>query len=504
MATKLLFLLGDQLARTGSWFDTLDPKTDTILFAEVKEESTKVTSHKVRTALFLSAMRHFAAELEKKYQVRYIKLDDPENTHSLPGELKRAAKDLNPDEIHIVRPGEHAIREALLAFDPIEHEDTHFFTTPDDFAQYASGRKSLLMEYFYREMRKRTGYLMADEKKPLDEKWNFDKENRGTFGKDGPGLLPQSKTFKPDKITKEVCALVAEQFPDHPGDLSTFRWPVTPKQAKAALKDFIENRLPDFGNYQDAMWTNSPWLYHALLSSSLNLKLIDPREVCEAAIAAYHDGKAPIAAVEGFVRQILGWREYVRGIYWLEMPEYLEKNALGAHQKLPEFYWTGKTEFTCLSDSLGQTLKYGYAHHIQRLMVTGLFSMLYGVDPKQIHEWYLAVYVDAVEWVEMPNVTGMSQWADGGIMASKPYAATGKYIQRMSNYCKECPKNPAKRSGPDACPFTTLYWDFLLQHQEKLSSNQRMSLQLRNLKRLSDDDKTEIHQAAKDLRKQLS
>ncbi|MDB4289420.1 hypothetical protein N9967_02445 [bacterium] len=269
------------------------------------------------------------------------------------------------------------------------------------------------------------------------------------------------------------------------------------------ISDEIGNRLPLFGQYQDAMWTDSPWLYHARLSAALNLKLLDPRVVCEAALEAREKGTAPLAAVEGFVRQILGWREYVRGLYWLKMPDYLEMNALDANEDLPKFFWTGKTEFTCLSDSLGQTLKYGYAHHIQRLMVTGLFSMMYGVNPKQIHEWYLAVYVDAVEWVELPNVTGMSQWADGGIMASKPYAATGKYIQRMSNYCKECPRNPAKRSGPDACPFTTLYWDFLLQHREKLSKNQRMSLQLRNLNRLSDDDITEIQTAALDLRKSL-
>ncbi|MDB4429289.1 cryptochrome/photolyase family protein [Akkermansiaceae bacterium] len=500
---RLLFLLGDQLSRSAPWLELLDQKNDVILLAEVKHESTKVWSHKTRTTLFLSAMRHFGADLEKSgFKVRYVRLDDLQNTHSLEGELERAIADEKPNELHIVRPGEHTIREALLKFDPIEHEDSHFFTTPADFENHAEGRKQLRMEYFYREQRKATGYLM-DEGKPIGDQWNYDQDNRGSFDKHGPGLLPAPLRFKPDKITKEVIALVEENFADHPGDLSVFDWPVTPKEAEKALEDFIENRLPLFGQYQDAMWTDSPWLYHARLSAALNLKLLDPRVVCEASLEAREKGTAPLAAVEGFVRQILGWREYVRGLYWLKMPDYLEMNALDANEDLPKFFWTGKTEFTCLSDSLGQTLKYGYAHHIQRLMVTGLFSMMYGVNPKQIHEWYLAVYVDAVEWVELPNVTGMSQWADGGIMASKPYAATGKYIQRMSNYCKECPRNPAKRSGPDACPFTTLYWDFLLQHREKLSKNQRMSLQLRNLNRLSDDDITEIQTAALDLRKSL-
>ena len=501
---RLLFLLGDQLSRSGAWLDLLDKKNDLILLAEVKHESTKVWSHKARTALFLSAMRHFADDLRKSgFQVRYVRLDDPKNTHSLEGELARAITEEKTDELHIVRPGEFAIREALLKFGPIEHEDRHFFTTPEDFERHADGRKQLRMEYFYREQRKATGYLMADGK-PIGEQWNYDHDNRGAFDKHGPGLLPPPLKFSPDKTTREVIELVEQEFPDHPGDLSVFDWPVTPQQARKALADFVENRLPLYGQYQDAMWTDSPWLYHARLSSSMNLKLLDPREVCQAAIAAHDNDTAPLAAVEGFVRQILGWREYVRGLYWLKMPSYLEMNALGAEQDLPKFYWNGETEFTCLSDSLGQTLKYGYAHHIQRLMVTGLFSMMYGVEPKQIHEWYLAIYIDAIEWVELPNVTGMSQWADGGIMASKPYAATGKYIQRMSNYCKECPRNPAKRTGPEACPFTTLYWDFLLQHQEKLSKNQRMSLQLRNLKRLTDDDISEIQKAAQDLRKNLS
>ena len=235
------------------------------------------------------------------------------------------------------------------------------------------------------------------------------------------------------------------------------------------------------------MWTGEAFLSHSLLSSSLNLKLLNPREVVAAAEKAYRDGQAPLAAAEGFIRQILGWREYVRGVYWLLMPEYLERNALEADQPLPDLYWTGETELACLRDAIGQTLKHGYAHHIQRLMVTGLYALLLGVRPREVHEWYLAVYVDAVEWVELPNTLGMSQYGDGGVMASKPYVATGKYIDRMSNHCASCPKNPANATGEDACPFTTLYWDFLLRHRDRLAGNLRMTMQLRNLERLSAD-----------------
>ncbi len=507
---RIFFLLGDQLDREGAWRGAIDPGEDLVLFAEVREESVKVPSHKVRTALFLSGMRHFARELEDDgCRVRYVALDDPENTHSLHGELARCIGEHNPREVHLVFPGEHAIREKL--HDVVngsgaglhEHEDRHFFSTPDEFARWAEGRKQLRMEYFYRERRKATGYLMEGTE-PAGGKWNYDKENRKSFPKSGPGDLSAPRAFPPDVITMEVLALVEEAFPGHPGDLATFDWPVTPDDARAALDDFIQHRLGAFGDYQDAMWTGEPWLCHSRLSAALNLKLLDPREACEAAIGAHRSGGAPLAAVEGFVRQILGWREYVRGLYWMHMPDYLDLNALGAGNKLPGIYWTGDTEFTCLRESLGQTLRFGYAHHIQRLMVTGLFAMLYGVRPKEIHEWYLAVYVDAVEWVELPNVAGMSQWADGGIMASKPYAATGKYIQRMSNYCRQCPRDPKVRTGDRACPFTTLYWDFLLQHQGTLSRNQRMSLQVRNLQRLSDGEKDEIRSAASALRCSLA
>jgi deoxyribodipyrimidine photolyase-related protein len=279
---------------------------------------------------------------------------------------------------------------------------------------------------------------------------------------------------------------------------------VTRDQALAALEDFIEQRLELFGPYQDAMWRGEPWLYHARLSAALNLKLLDPREVIEAAIAAGRAGRAPLASVEGFVRQILGWREYVRGIYWHAMPGYLERNGLGAQHHLPAFYWHGDTDMQCLAQVLRQTLEYGYAHHIQRLMVTGLFALLYGVQPRQVHEWFLAVHVDAVEWVELPNTLGMSQHADGGLLGSKPYVASGRYIQRMSNYCDGCGYDPTERVGERACPFTTLYWDFLIRHEQRFAEHPRAAMQWRNLRHLDDVQRCEVQQQAQRLRAKLA
>jgi deoxyribodipyrimidine photolyase-related protein len=340
-------------------------------------------------------------------------------------------------------------------------------------------------------------------REPVGGRWNFDQDNRQAFGAQGPGLKPDPLQFPPDQITSEVLELVGERYPEHPGDLSAFGWPVTPAQAEAALQDFINHRLASFGPYQDALWTDEPWLYHSLLSAALNLKLIDPRRVIEVAEQAWREGMAPLASVEGFIRQILGWREYVRGIYWLHMPEYLEHNALGADADLPAFYWTGDTDYECLRQSIGQTLKYGYAHHIQRLMVTGLFALLLGVRPRSVHEWYLAVYVDAVEWVELPNTLGMSQAADDGLMASKPYSASGKYIDRMSNYCGRCRYRPEQATGATACPFTTLYWDFLARHKQRYSKHPRTALQWRNLERKDPVELAAIRAAAARLRREM-
>ena len=504
---NLIVVLGDQLDRQSSAFDDFDEKQDAVWMREVAEESSKVWSHKVRIVMFLSAMRHFAAHLESRgLCLDYKRLDDRLNRGSLADELSVSLHKSKPRKIVVVEPGEYSVEQAIrqiASSNKVEIEirpDRHFLCSKKEFAEHADGRKQLRMEFFYREQRKRHNILM-DDGEPVGGRWNFDPENRGHFPKSGPKKLPRPLAFAPDKITHEVIALVNHKFGDHPGNSDHFSWPVTPDQAEHALDDFVSNRLPLFGQYQDAMWTGAPYLYHSLLSASMNLKLLDPRVAISFAETAYRDGHAPIEAVEGFIRQILGWREYVRGVYWLYMPDYLDRNQLRAKQPLPGFYWTAETQMNCLRQAIRQTLDYGYAHHIQRLMVTGLYALLLGVEPVEIHKWYLAVYVDAVEWVELPNTLGMSQYADGGVMASKPYVASGKYIQRMTNYCEKCAFNPAKSTEDNACPFTTLYWDFLLRHEKELKSNRRMAMQLKNLARLEGPLKTAIQKRANEIRR---
>lgn len=514
---SLALVLGDQLDRESALWDDFDPKQDAVWMAEVSEESTHVWTHKVRIAFFLSAMRHFRDDLtDRGYCVDYRELPKKSDgrtkvggEETLAAALRDAIDRLKPERLAIVHPGEWRVRDAIrevaeeTGLELIEHDDTHFYTTPADFAKHAKGRKQVRLEYFYRELRKRFDVLM-EEGDPVGGAWNFDKENRGSFGKNGPGELRSPRSSNPDATTQSVLDLVNERFAEHPGSLDDFDWPVTVGDARRALTDFIKHRLPEFGDYQDAIWEGEPWLYHSRLSAAMNLKLLNPREVVDAAVEAYHSGHAEINAVEGFVRQILGWREYVRGIYWNHMPEYLDRNELGADRPLPDFYWTGETDMACLRDAVQQTLKHGYAHHIQRLMVTGLFTMLLGVDPRRVHEWYLAVYLDAVEWVELPNTLGMSQYGDGGLMASKPYCATGKYISRMSNHCRGCRYDPAKSVGDDACPFTTLYWDFLARHRERLRGNNRMAMQLKNVDRKDPDELAEIRQKAEELRENFA
>jgi deoxyribodipyrimidine photolyase-related protein len=379
-------------------------------------------------------------------------------------------------------------------------EDRHFLCSDAEFARHARGRKQLRMEYFYREMRKRHRVLM-DGEQPAGGEWNYDAENRSGFGAQGPGFVPLPTRFAPDAITQTVIELVNTQFADHPGDLAAYGWPATRDQALQVLDVFMRERLPQFGLWQDAMWAGEPWLYHAHIAVALNLKLLDPREVIAAAEVEYRAGRVPMAGAEGFIRQILGWREYVRGIYRLGMPDYAERNELAAHEALPDWYWTGDVPMRCLRDAITQTLHHGYAHHIQRLMVTGLYALLLGVAPKQVHAWYLGVYVDAVEWVELPNTLGMSQYADGGVMASKPYAATGKYIERMSDHCRGCRFKPALRSGPQACPYTTLYWDFLMRHETRFAGHPRMALQVRNLARIAPAERAAIASRAAAVRR---
>jgi deoxyribodipyrimidine photolyase-related protein len=473
--------------------------------AEVAAESTHVPSHKARSALFLAAMRHFRDELRGRgLRVEYRELA-AHAEHTLGQALEADLARLRPERVVMVPPGERRLATEIdaavqAAAVPLEtRDDAHFFITPSQFEDWARGRKELRLEYFYRWMRRRTGLLM-DGDQPAGGRWNFDAENRASFGAEGPGWLPAPIAFPPDATTRAVLELVKRQFPSNPGRLDAFDWPVTREQALAALEDFIAHRLPFFGRWQDAMWRGEPWLYHSRLSAALNLKLLSPHEACAAAERAWREGHAPLEAVEGFVRQVLGWREYVRGIYWREMPAYLEHNALEAANSLPAFYWSGETDLACLRETIGQTLALGYAHHIQRLMVTGLFALLWGVRPREVHEWYLAIYVDAVEWVELPNTLGMSQYADGGLLASKPYVATGRYLARMGNYCDGCRYRPERAHGADACPFTTLYWDFLARHRERFARHPRLALQVRNLDRLSAAERGAIAARAAELR----
>ncbi len=506
----LVLVLGDQLDGQSAAFDGFDRQADVVWMAEVWAEAEHVWTNKPRIAIFLSSMRHFRDGLRSDgVRVDYRGPDDREDRGSLGAELEWALEAWRPRKVVVVKPGEWRVEQLLCdaagrAGAPLEiRQDRHFLCPLAVFEEHAEGRRQLVMERFYREMRRRMDVLM-DRDAPVGDEWNYDAQNRRSLGRDGPGELARPVSFAPDAVTQEVLDAVQRHFSDHPGGLARLDWPVTSEQAQEALEDFVDNRLSNFGSYQDAMWTGEPYLYHSRLSAALNLKLLDPRQAIEAAERAYAEGRAPLNSVEGFIRQVLGWREYVRGVYWRYMPDYADLNALDADAPLPDFYWTGETDMACLRQCIEQTLEYGYAHHIQRLMVMGLFALLLGVDPEQVHEWYLAVYVDAVEWVELPNTLGMWEFGDGGIMATKPYCASGNYIQRMSNYCRACRYEPAQRLGEEACPFTTLYWDFLLRHEERLSENPRMGLQLHNLRKIDGDDQQAIRREAAGLRDQIA
>jgi deoxyribodipyrimidine photolyase-related protein len=498
---RLRVVLGDQCSRSLSTLQDLDPARDVVLMMEVQDECTYVPHHPQKIVLILSAMRHFARALEARgVRVDYVRLDDPANTHSFSGEVGRAVARHRPVAIIVTEPGEWRVLEVIRSWEdrfgvPVElREDTRFLCTGADFNRWAHGRKALRMEFFYREMRRATGLLMEPDGTPAGGEWNYDAQNRKPLA---PGTAPPAPPrFAPDSITREVMALVAERFPAHFGSLEGFAWPVTAQDARAALDAFVAERLPRFGDFQDAMAEGQATLFHALISTSLNCGLLLPREACEAAEAAYRAGLAPLNAVEGFIRQLLGWREYVRGLYWLRMPAYARSNALEARRALPPFYWTAGSGMRCMDAAVGQTRDLAYAHHIQRLMVTGNFALIAGLDPAAVNEWYLAVYADAYEWVELPNVHGMSLFADGGVIASKPYAASGAYINRMSDHCRHCAFDVKRATGEGACPFNFLYWDFLARHEKRFAANQRMGMQMANLRRMDPARLGEIREEA--------
>ncbi|WP_076068611.1 cryptochrome/photolyase family protein [Sphingomonas montana] len=499
--TTLIPVLGDQLSGTLASLRDQDRATSVILLVEVRAETQYVKHHKKKIALIFSAMRHFAAALEKSgWTVDYVRLTDPANTHSFTGEVTRAAARHAATAIRTVEGAEYRVRQMQDDWSkatglPVDilHDDRFICSIPE-FMTWAQGRKEHRMEFFYRDMRRKTGLLMDPNGKPTGGDWNYDKENRQTPPR---GLnYPAPLRFEPDEITQDVLTLVAEEFADHFGDLTPFALPVTRAHAKQALKHFIDTALPDFGRYQDAMIAGQDYLYHSVLSLCLNTGLLEPLEVCEAAAAAYDAGLAPLPATEGFIRQIAGWREYMRGMYWWDMPEFATRNALNAHRPLPDFYWTGDTDMRCLAQSVDQTKREAYAHHIQRLMVLGNFAMLAGVEPGEISDWFLVVYFDAYEWVEMPNVIGMSQFADGGMIASKPYAGGGAYIDRMSDYCGRCRYDVKQKTGPDACPFNALYWDFLARHEDTLKTNMRLRTVYASWNRMTDDRRAEYRTSA--------
>lgn len=506
--TNLVFILGDQLSLDYPALKSADPNSTIVLMAESLVEICRYTSHKQRIVLFLSAMRHFADALKiKGFNLDYRRIEDQEESTSLPEHLNSAIQKHKPIQVTLCKPGDYSLEADLIqtcSNAGVELEildDPFFFSTPLEFGNWAKPRKQFTMEYFYREMRKKHDILMENGK-PIGGKWNYDEQNRKPFDKAGPRKYPIWQD-EPDEVTQAVIDIVETRFKSLPGSLENFRWPVSRQSAKECLEHFVRHLLPDFGAYQDAIWMNQPFLAHSRLASSLNLKLLNPKEVIAAAIEAYDTGHAPLNSVEGFVRQILGWREYMRGVYFLLIPELESMNALHANEPLPSFFWDGVTEMRCMNQVVDQLTEHAYAHHIQRLMVTGLFALLYGVKPIEIHQWYMALYIDSVEWVTMPNTIGMSQFADGGIVATKPYIATGSYINRMSNYCAECRFNPKKAHGDEACPFTTLYWEFLFRHRESLEKNQRMGFQIRNLDRKGSREIGKILSHAKDIRSKI-
>lgn len=478
-------------------------KRDVVLMVEVGSEATYVRHHKKKIGFVFSAMRHFADDLRKVgWTVDYVRLDEPENSGSFTGEVRRALKRLGDiDRVLVTEPGEWRVLHEIEAWQadlgiPVDvHEDTRFICSRVEFGRWVDGRKLLRMEDFYREMRRKTGLLMENNGSPSGGKWNFDSQNRKPAKQ--TLFMPRLPHFKPDETTRDVLTLVESRFGNHFGDLRPFSFAVTAEQAEYVFDAFVKEALPQFGDYQDAMLTGEPFLFHSLVSFYINVGLLNPLGVCHSVEAAYRNGRVPLNAAEGYIRQIIGWREFVRGIYWLKMPGYAALNFFENKRRLPEFYWTAGTAMACVGAVVEQTREYAYAHHIQRLMVTGNFALIAGIDPAEVHEWYLSVYADAYEWVELPNTLGMSQFADGGLLGSKPYAASANYINKMSDYCVGCAYNAKSRIGEKACPFNYLYWDFLARNEDKLSGNHRMKVVYATWNKMAESDKRAIRAKAK-------
>lgn len=482
---KLIVILGDQLSPALSALR--EAKTDdVILIAEVKQEASYVKHHKHKIILLFSAMRHFAEVLRQQgYTVCYYHYDQQPAMASITAAVEHTLKQQpHLNAIMLTECGEYRLQQEITCWQqtfelPVHIlDDDRFLCSKAMFAQWADGRKQLRMEYFYREMRRYTGLLLDSKQQPVGGQWNFDKANRKSAPANLKAIAPLH--FTPDAITLEVMALVSEHFAEHPGSTDNFCYAVTGKQAREAFNHFVAEQLVKFGDYQDAMVMDEPFLFHSICSIYLNCGLLDVRWMCQKVEAAYQQDKVAINAAEGFIRQLIGWREYVRGLYWLLMPEYKERNFLNATRPLPGYYWHGDTNMRCMQQAISHTMTHAYSHHIQRLMITGNFALLSGLDVSAVTDWYLAVYADAYEWVELPNTLGMALFADDGVLASKPYAASGAYINRMSNYCQHCHYKVKESTGEKACPFNVLYWDFLARNEDKLGGNARMQLSYKN------------------------
>ncbi|MDP2716328.1 cryptochrome/photolyase family protein [Rheinheimera sp.] len=499
---NLIIILGDQLSPALPGLRDAQAD-DVILLAEVGAEAGYVQHHKHKIILIFSAMRHFSAVLQQQgVQLCYIRYGAVPDIHSMTDAVRYALQQ-HPelDGLLVTQCGEYRLQQEINSWQqqfslPLHiADDDRFICSAARFNAWAGDKKQLRMEYFYRDMRRYTGLLMQGDT-PEGGKWNYDADNRKPCPADLPQIPPLR--FAPDALTLEVIALVDQQFAGNMGNGDNFSYAVTGKDARRAFLHFVEQQLPVFGDYQDAMLLDQPFLFHSICSMYLNCGLLDVRWMCNKVQQAYQQGLVPLNAAEGFIRQLIGWREYVRGLYWLLMPDYKQHNALNAERALPGFYWHGNTQMRCMQQAVQHTIEHAYSHHIQRLMITGNFALLAGLSVEQVTDWYLAVYADAYEWVELPNTLGMALFADGGVLASKPYAASGAYINRMSNYCKNCAYNVKRTTETDACPFNALYWDFLNRNQQQLGANPRLALPFANWHKRSDNDKAAILAKAAD------
>lgn len=501
--TQLRLILGDQLNLQHSWFASRD---DSVIYVmmEVREETDYVLHHAQKVLAIFSAMREFARQLrEHGHRVEYIEIDAAHNLQSIPANLDlligrykaRSIRYQAPDEWRLDAILSRYAQAAQISVTMVDSE--HFYTGRHEARDLFGARRRWLMETFYRHMRVRHAILMGPSGQPEGGTWNYDHDNRQAWRGTPPAPADLRPTHDHRALWASIQAAGVRTFGAAHAD--RFRWPLHRAEALAQLDHFIDHALPCFGAYQDAMHSGEPYLFHSLLSFALNVKMLNPAEVVDRAVAAWREKRAPLASVEGFVRQILGWREYVRGMYWSQMPDYVEHNALGHTRPLPDWFWTGRTAMRCVAQALGQSLELAYAHHIQRLMVIGNFALLAGLDPREVHRWYLGVYIDAFEWVELPNTLGMSQYADGGKLASKPYVSSAAYIDRMSNHCADCQYDKKVRTGPRACPFNALYWHFFDRHAQRLSANPRLAMVYRQWGKTAPDtqqallEQAEIH-----------